>query len=110
MGDRNLSKTLEKRNEYGPFWWLDIERSSNGQPDLFFTIREESYDPARRDVRGLNSETSVVVNGWAALAAPLMWLLDEPGVRRAIFEHADSPAPDDILNALVAYAQRQVQS
>lgn len=73
MADRNLVHYEESRNEYGPYWTLDIERSAAGQPRLLFTIKSRMFDDERYpELR--NQMTIVVEDGNELLAPVLEWL------------------------------------
>jgi hypothetical protein len=75
MADRNLVTFEEERNEHGPHWTLEIDRSAAGQPGLFFTIKSEMHDPVYEK---LNQEMTVVVKDGVALFAPVLtWLATE---------------------------------
>lgn len=73
MADRNLVHYEESRNEHGPHWTLDIERSAAGQPALLFTIKTRAHDDERYpELR--NQMTIVVEDGNELLAPVLEWL------------------------------------
>lgn len=78
MSDRNLVHYEEERNEHGPYWTLDIDRSATGTPGLFFTIRSASYLERDRNIEALNRELSVFVKDGNELLAPVLaWLAQE---------------------------------
>lgn len=102
MGDRNLSSALESRNPEGPFWTLEIDRSSKGAPALFFTIRHEPLTPGAYPTQ----EMSVVVDDGVALLRPVNeWLA---GVERApIITLCGSSRFKDEINAENARLTRE---
>ena len=72
MSNRTLVHYEEERNPEGPYWTLEIQRSSAGQPGLLFTIRSEMFD---RRLAKLDREMTIVVNDGSALLAPVLeWL------------------------------------
>lgn len=72
MADRRIVVYEEERNEHGPHWTLTVERSSSGDPCLFFIIKEEMHDPKYAH---LNREMCVVVEDADKVLAPAMeWL------------------------------------
>jgi hypothetical protein len=75
MADRNIVTFEEERNEHGPHWTLEIDRSAAGQPGLFFTIKSQMHD---RAYDKLDNEMTVVVKDGIALLAPVLsWLSTE---------------------------------
>ena len=66
MSNRNLVTYVEPREEGGPFWTLEIDRSANGRPGLLFTIRHEGLDSRELTV--------VVEDGSKLLEAVNLWL------------------------------------
>lgn len=72
MANRILVAYEEERNEDGPHWTLEVQRSAVGQPGLLFTIREKMHDPRYAH---LNREMTVVVSdGWAVVEPIIDWL------------------------------------
>lgn len=72
MSDRTLVTYEEERNEHGPYWRLQIDRSAAGAPSLLVTISTEMYDPMHSQ---LNREMTIVVKDGNALLAPVLeWL------------------------------------
>lgn len=70
MSDRNLVTYVEPREDDGPFWILEIDRSASGRPGLLFTIRHEYFDS---DL-GPRELTVVVEDGSKLLEAVNLWL------------------------------------
>ena len=78
MSDRNLVTYEEERLEDGPHWRLMIDRSSAGQPGLFFTISFDSVDASLP-----HQEMTVVVDDGVALLTPVIrWLQELVGAVR----------------------------
>ena len=71
MADRNLVKYEEERNPEGPYWSLEIDRSSAGQPGLLFSIKHQMF--GKEEVA---EQTVFVKDGNALLAPVLKWLKD----------------------------------
>lgn len=70
MSDRTLVEYQEERNEEGPYWRLEIQRSAAGQPGLLFTISYESFDGSLDP-----AELTILVDDGNTLLAPVLeWL------------------------------------
>lgn len=63
MADRTLVQYLEKRNEDGPYWTLEIQRSASGAPTLIFKIESRSFDGSNREEKTIVVEDADKVLG-----------------------------------------------
>ncbi len=76
MSNRTLVEYLEPRNEFGPYWTLEVQRSAAGQPGLLFTITGKMYDEEKHPE--LTQQLTVVVkDGWEIVNPILEWLNKE---------------------------------
>lgn len=72
MSDRNLVRYVEKRNPEGPYWRLNIDRSTGGQPGILLTISMDMFDPKYSH---LNQEMTIFVDDGNAVLKPVLdWL------------------------------------
>lgn len=79
MGDRRIVTYEEPRNEFGPYWTLEIERSSSGDPTLLVTIRSKMFSSL--DSRFNREMTIVVEDADEVLAPALSWARDRRKAR-----------------------------
>lgn len=73
MADRTLVRYLEERNEHGPFWTLEVERSSAGAPGGLVTIAFRSFDGSLPE-----SQMTVVMDDLRHLQPALDWATNGP--------------------------------
>lgn len=71
MGDRTLARYEEPRNEEGPHWSLEIDRSAAGAPGLLFTIHNDPFEGSPLKAEQM---TVVVEDGRSLLAPVNAWL------------------------------------
>jgi hypothetical protein len=74
MADRNLVTYTEERTWDGPYFTLEIDRSSAGVPSLMFTIRHQEYDKTGKKPE--SKSLSVVVRDGDELLGPVVAWLD----------------------------------
>lgn len=95
MADRNIVTYEEDRNDDGPHWTLEIDRSAAGQPGLFFTIKTEMHSARDKMIEPLNRELTVVAKDGVALLAPvLQWLLTQELVEEIVKSEAAKDGVD----------------
>jgi len=95
MADRNIVTYEEDRNEHGPHWTLQIDRSAAGQPGLFFTIKTEAHSARDKLIDSLNQELTVVAKDGVALLAPVLsWLLTQDLLEEVVKGEAERDGVD----------------